>query len=132
MLLLPLLTGCVPFGTAELPTPTPDPCSGWWCTVKGVVTTGEGGSGNRLAGATVTLSQHSNCSPTRGDSQTVSGSDGSFEFGQLFFHDTDLVWIEVEAEGFEPARWDSKGQYCYYCACFSEAIEVALQVRPSP
>ena len=101
--------------SASLLTNTPDPCTGWWCTVKGVVYVDTIGSGNELDSASVKLGQFSYCSPTSGQRQTTTGPDGTFEFGGVFFHDTDRVWIEVESEGYESTRWDSTDFYCFYC-----------------
>lgn len=112
------------------PTETPDPCTGWWCAVRGVVYADAIQSGNALAGASVTLGQFSYCSPTSGQHQTITGHDGTFEFGEVFFHDTDRIWIEVEAEGYEAARWDSVDLYCLYCGCFGSPIEFVLRTAP--
>ena len=70
-------------------TSTPDPCTGWWCRVRGVVYADTVGPGSELEGASVQLGQSSYCSPTRGRYQATTGPDGSFEFEKVFFHDTD-------------------------------------------
>ncbi len=84
-----LLFGCAileavraPAGIATLPpalvpTFTPDPCTGWSCTVTGVVGAEATQSGYELEGVTVTLRQTSYCSPTRGEHQaTTDGLTG--------------------------------------------------------
>jgi hypothetical protein len=111
-------------------TPTPDPCTGWWCTVSGAVYVDTIRSGNQLEGASVKLGQFSYCSPTSGEYQTATGPDGTFEFGQVFFHDTDRIWIEIESEGYESTRWDSVDSYCLYCNCFGSPIEIVLHTAP--
>ena len=111
-------------------TPTVDPCTGWPCVVRGIVYVDRVESGNALEGASVTLRQSSYCSPTRGEYQIATGPDGRFEFGQVFFHDTDRIWIQVEAEGYESTRWDSAGFYCLYCSCFGSPIEFVLRTAP--
>jgi hypothetical protein len=115
-----------------IPTDTPDPCTGWTCEVAGNVYVHSADPGNEEAGISLTLIHHSNCSPTRGQVQTVSNSDGSFRFPEIFFHDTDRVQIMVEQEGFTDWMWDSAGQYCYYCACFDEPIQAVLQSESAP
>lgn len=138
MLLLPFLAGCSLLKAAPTSTPTsippstgtPTSCDGWWCTVRGVVYVGEIVPGNELDNAVVKLGQFSYCSPTKGETQTITGPDGAFEFSDLFFHDTDRVWIEVGSDGAGPRQWDSKGQYCYFCTCFGEPIEIVLPEIP--
>lgn len=76
------------------------------------------------------LGQFSYCSPTSGEYQTETGPDGTFEFGEVFFHDTDRIWIEVEAEGYEAVRWDSTDFYCLYCSCFGSPIKFELHTAP--
>ena len=123
------LVGCST-GTQILsttPSPTPDPCTGWWCTATGIVYAGKVEPGNELEGAIITLNQSSYCSPTSGQQETVSGSDGKFEFGELFFHDTDGIRIEVAYEGYEMTQWDTKPLGCLYCDCFVTPLEILLQ-----
>ncbi len=138
------LTGCSLFETTPAPTTiptlaptteptfTPDPCTGWWCPVTGVVYGETAGLGNGLKGATVTLVQTSYCSPTRGQHQSATGPDGRFELSEVFFHDTDWIRIKVEAEGYASAEWDSVDFYCYYCSCFGSPLEITLRTAPGP
>ena len=137
-----LLAGCAiieaattPTSSATLtpitaPTFTPDPCTGWRCTVTGVAYTGTIHFGNELESVTVTLHQTSFCSPTRGQHRTTTDSDGRFEFSDVFFHDTDRIQIQVESEGYESAQWDSKGSYCLFCSCFGSPLEIVLHAAP--
>ena len=126
--------------SAPAPTPTnvppltntPDPCTGWWCTVRGVVYVDTIDSGNELESASVKLGQSSYCSPTHGQYQTTTGPDGAFEFSEVFFHDTDRIWIQVESEGYESTRWDSTDFYCLYCSCFGSPIEIVVHTAPGP
>ena len=115
---------------APTATPTPDPCTGWWCTVTGVVYADAAESGNELGGAAATLHHASYCSPTRGQYQTTTDLDGTIEFGEVFFHDTDRIWMEVESEGRVSARWDSIDFYCLFCKCFGSPLEILLQAVP--
>ncbi len=144
LVVMSLLTGCIIFEVAPASTqtttatptdtacpmatntPTPDPCTGWWCTINGVVYVDAVDSGNELEGASVEMGQFSYCSPTSGRYQTTTAPDGTFEFGEVFLHDTDRIWIEVEYEGYEPTRWDSTDFYCLYCSCFGSPIEIVL------
>jgi hypothetical protein len=112
------------------PTFTPDPCTGWRCVVSGVVYAGTAQPGDELAGATVTLDHTSYCSPTRGVHQAKTGPDGSFEFGDVFLHDTDRIRIEVASEGYESAGWDSVDRYYLYCSCFEDPLEIVLRAVP--
>ena len=109
------------------PSPTPDPCTGWWCTATGIVYGGTVEPGNELEGAIIKLNQSSYCSPTSGQQETVSESDGKFEFGELFFHDTDGIRIEVAYEGYEMTQWDTKPLGCLHCDCFVLPLEILLQ-----
>jgi len=125
-----LLVGCSTSTQTPSPTPshTPDPCTGWWCTATGIVYAGKVEPGSELEGAIISLNQSSYCSPTSGQQETVSGSDGKFEFAELFFHDTDGIMIEVAYEGYEMTQWDTKPSGCLYCDCFVLPLEIILQV----
>ena len=114
------------------PTSTTDPCTGWWCTVTGVIYAETADYSNKLEGVTVTLLQTSYCSPTSGEQQTKTGSDGSFEFNEVFFHDTDQIRIHVESDGFESAQWDSSELSCLYCSCFEYPLEIVLHTTSDP
>jgi hypothetical protein len=139
-----LLTGCIAqdaspttaiittMTATSAPTFTPDPCTGWWCTVTGVVYDERADLGNELEGVTVTLLQASNCSPTSGEYQTTTSIDGKFEFKDIFFHDTDRVKIQVKYEGENSTQWDSIDFYCFYCSCFGSPLEIVLHATPSP
>jgi len=112
------------------PLPSPDPCTGWWCSVAGVVYAGTAHAGSELEGVTVMLHQTSYCSPTSGQHQIATGTGGSFEFGDVFFHDTDRIRIQVESEGHESFQWDSSDLSCLYCSCFTDPLEIVLDVDP--
>ena len=114
------------------PTFTPDPCTGWWCIVTGVVYAETTHFGNESEGVTVTLHQSSYCSPTSGQHQTTTDPDGRFEFSYVFFHDTDRIRIQVESEGYESAQWDSTDFYCLYCNCFGSPLEIVLHAALDP
>ena len=128
----PTLTSVATLTPSITPTFTPDPCTGWWCSVTGVVYAETTGLGNELEGATVTLHQGSYCSPTSGQHQTTNGPDGRFELSDVFFHDTDRIRIQVEAEGYVSAQWDSTDFYCLYCSCFGSTLEIVLHAAPEP
>jgi hypothetical protein len=138
-----LLAGCLP-ATATAPSPpptlTPHPtdapimtasptldfsryCVGWQCTLEGVVYGEDDDSNNRLEGASVHLHQHSYCSPTAGEHDTITGADGTFQFA-VYVHDTDTFRIEVTAVGYEPMQHTLGGFDCLYCSC--PLIEVVL------
>jgi hypothetical protein len=119
---------------APIPTPTftPDPCTGWWCTITGVVYDETIGLGNEAVGAKVTLHQGSYCSPTRGEQQTTTDLYGTFEFSDVFFHDTDRIRIQIESGGHETAHWDSVDFSCLYCSCFETHIEIVLHTAAGP
>jgi hypothetical protein len=105
-------------------TPTPTSCIGWTCTLDGVVYTRAANAGNELPGALVTLSHFSNCSPTQGKHETITGLDGTFEF-EIYLHDTDTFWFEVEEEGYEPVRLTIGGFDCLFCSC--PPVEIVLE-----
>ena len=122
------LTACAAEPTPIEPTPaeatpTPDPCTGWTCTLEGVVYLNESASGNELAGIPVNFKQVSNCSPTKGEYQAITGEDGRFSF-EVFLHDTDGFVFEVNSEGNQPARVKFGGFDCLYCAC--DPVEIVL------
>ena len=110
-------------------TATPDPCTGWPCTLRGAVYVSAARAGNELAGTRVGLSHVSYCSPTRGEYETTTGPDGGFGF-EVFLHDTDTFWIQVEQEGYEPVRQSVGGFDCLYCAC--PPVEVVLEPLRTP
>jgi hypothetical protein len=99
-------------------------CVGWDCSLEGIVYAGRVAAGNELEGITVRLTQHSNCSPTRGEYEATTGATGEFGI-QVYLHDTDTFWIEVEADGYEPIRQTIGGFDCLYCSC--TPIEVVLR-----
>jgi hypothetical protein len=131
---LVFLTGCAalpqsngtPVQTISPPTHTPDPCTGWDCTITGVVYEGEAGSGHEVSGAVVKLIHTSYCSPTKGEQEIVTSEDGVFEF-EIFLHDTDGFRIEVELEGYQSGVSSFGGFDCLYCAC--QPIEIVLEVE---
>jgi hypothetical protein len=120
-----LITGCVPNATpaAAVATHTPDPCTGWECELSGVVYYEEALPGQEAERIDVTLEQVSHCSPTRGEQQTVTSKQGEFTF-QVFLHDTDSFWFEINLEGYQPVRASLGGFDCLYCAC--QPLEIIL------
>lgn len=107
-------------------TPTPDPCTGWTCDVNGAVYDQSAQPGNELAGIELTLIHSSNCSPTRGEHFTQANSDGVFAFDQIFYHDTDRIRIQIDIDGSAQTVWDSSGNYCFFCSCFEDPLEIVL------
>lgn len=126
LILVPLLViGCAgPPPTSVPATATPDPCVGWSCTLEGIVYVDAAGPGNESAGTLVELSHMSYCSPTRGQYETTTGSDGGFKF-EVFLHDTDTFLLQVEQDGYEPVRESVGGFDCLYCAC--PPVEIVLE-----
>ena len=115
-----------PANIAETSTPTPDPCTGWTCEVSGVVYNLSADPGNEVEGINLTLVHSSNCSPTRGEYEAQTLADGAFTFNPIFFHDTDRVQIQLNSADATEIVWDSVGEYCYYCVCFNDQIEIVL------
>ncbi len=113
--------------TTAPPTFTPDFCIGWNCTITGVVYAGAASPGSELAGVLVELNQYSNCSPTRGEQDTITDEGGNFAF-EVFLHDTDGFNFRVELEGYEPAKTSFGGFDCVFCAC--QPVEIVLQPAP--
>jgi hypothetical protein len=134
MVFLSFLAGCatppqskdMPVQTISPPTFTPDPCTGWDCTITGVVYEGAAESGNEVSGAVVKMFQTSNCSPTKGEQEIVTGEDGTFEF-EVFLHDTDSFRIGVELDGHQPGEYSFGGFDCLYCAC--QPVEIVLEAK---
>lgn len=132
MVFLLFLTGCAtphqsndtPVQTISPPTHTPDPCTGWDCTITGIVYEGEAGSGHEVSGAIVRLYQSSYCSPTKGEQEIVTVDDGTFKF-EVFLHDTDGFRFEVELDGYEPVSHFFVGFDCLYCSC--PPVEIVLE-----
>jgi hypothetical protein len=133
------LSGCVPSTptaiTPDLVTPppatwtpgpsiTPTACTGWNCTLEGVIYADEASPGNELAGVNVHLKQTSWCSPTKGEYETMTEEDGTFRF-EVYLHDTDSFLIELAVGGYQPASELIGGFDCLYCAC--PPIEIILQ-----
>ena len=111
-------------------TPTPDPCTGWTCDVNGALYNQSAQPGNELAGIELTLIHSSNCSPTRGEHSSQTNTDGAFSFGQIFFHDTDRIRIQIDADGSAQTVWDSSGIYCFFCSCFEDPLQIVLLPIP--
>ena len=111
---------CTPSSEA---TPSPTMCTGWMCTLGGVVYANKAESGQELEGVMVRLSQFSYCSPTSGQHETITDPEGIFEF-DLYIHDTDKFLIEVELDGYKPASQSLGGFDCLYCNC--PPIEIIL------
>ena len=124
---LPTTDGNAIQGTS---TPTPDPCTGWTCDVNGVLYNQSTRPGNELAGIELTLIHSSNCSPTRGEHSSQTTTNGAFSFGQIFFHDTDRIRIQIDADGSAQTVWDSSGNYCFFCSCFEDPLEIMLSPIP--
>jgi hypothetical protein len=132
LLVLMSLAGCVPSEPPDTPAPTDIPtpdlseyCIGWDCAMDGVVYAGEAIAGNELEGVLVQLSQYSNCSPTRGEHEAVTGPNGEFSF-EVYLHDTDSFRFNVDVDGYEPAQVSFGGFDCLYCSCLP--VEIVLQV----
>jgi hypothetical protein len=53
-----------------------------------------------IEGATVTCRHSSYTSPSTCNTSILSQSDGSYTFPEVFFHDTDRIWLEVKADGY--------------------------------
>ena len=105
-------------------TPTPDPCTGWSCTLEGFVYLDSAAPGNKISGMPVDFKQVSNCSPTKGEYQGATDEDGRFSF-EVFLHDTDSFVFEVNVEGYQPALVKLGGFDCLFCAC--DPVEIILQ-----
>lgn len=121
----PSVTALSPTRT-PFPSKTPTACSGWNCSLEGFIYVDEASFGNELAGVIVHLQQISWCSPTRGEYETITGTDGTFRF-EVYLHDTDTFWIEVDVEGYLPVRQAMGGLDCLNCAC--PPIEIILQPK---
>lgn len=77
-----------------------------------------------IEGVTVKLGQTSYCSPTRGGHSSETDESGEFEF-ELFIHDTDGLFFQVENTGFMPWEGTLKGMDCLFCGC--PPLEVILE-----
>lgn len=128
--IVPLLTTPPPqtgnTHTQAVPSPTftPTACTGWHCTLHGVVYAGEAVLGNELGGVMVSLSHFSYCSPTMGEHEAVTGEDGAFTF-EVYLHDTDSFHFEVEIDGYQTWEYSFGGFDCLYCSC--PPLEVVLR-----
>jgi hypothetical protein len=71
-----------------------------WGDISGLVT--DAASGAPIAGATVTCEHFSFTSPARCNGSTLTDAQGKFLFRDIFFHDTDRIFLSVEAQGYEP------------------------------
>jgi len=104
---------------------TPTYCVGWYCEINGVVYLGSADPGNELEGVQVKLSQISWCSPTAGEQETQSGSNGIFAF-EVYIHDTDSINMQIIFEGYQTEKVNLGGFDCLYCSC--PPVEIVLQV----
>ena len=105
-------------------TLTPTMCTGWHCTLEGVVYLESADPGNELADQPVTLKQISNCSSTAGEYETATDQNGHFTF-DVYLHDTDSFVVNVILEGAQPAQHKLGGFDCLYCSC--PPVEIILQ-----
>ena len=96
-------------------------CTGWKCSLDGVVYANTASDGNEQAGVKVLLKQISWCSPTRGEHETITDTDGAFSF-EVYLHDTDTFWIEISVVGYKPVRQSIGGFDCLFCACDLQEI----------
>jgi hypothetical protein len=69
-----------------------------WGTVSGTIL--DAGTGEPIAGATVTCTHVSYTSPVRCSGTTTSDAAGRFSFEGVFFHDTDQLTLNVSAPGY--------------------------------
>jgi hypothetical protein len=90
-------------------TPSPSPTSTatafragdlGWGQISGTVV--DKLTGDPVAGAEVICQQSSYFPQSLCDGQTVTAADGTFQFDQVFFHDTDTITLEVHASGYLP------------------------------
>ena len=116
------MAGCT--DTKVEATITPTLCSGWQCTLEGVVYPGSATPGKEMSGIQVSLKQVSNCSPTAGDQQALTDENGRFSF-DVYLHDTDSFVFEVSEASYQLARQKIGGFDCLYCSC--SPIEIILQ-----
>ena len=124
MWITPALATALPPSWTPYSFKTPTTCSGWNCSLEGVIYANAASISNELAGVTVHLKQISWCSPTKGEYETITGNDGTFKF-EMYLHDTDTFWIELAVEGYQPVRQAIGGFDCLYCAC--PPMEIILQ-----
>jgi hypothetical protein len=92
-------------------------CTGWTCQVHGTVYSNSSDHGKELSGAEIILSHTSYCSPTRGQLEGMSNSEGTFSF-EVFLHDTDLLTVEITAADHQSQTLTINGMDCLNCACF--------------
>lgn len=118
--------GETPTVSPSLQPSPPSYCMGWDCTLRGVVYVGEAAPGNELGGVKVSLSHHSNCSPTQGEHESITDSDGVFEF-DVYIHDTDFFKFEIQEEGYKPVNLSFGGFDCLFCSCRNMEILLELQ-----
>lgn len=117
----PILITALPLTWTPYPVKTPTACSGWNCSLEGVIYANTASLSNELTGVKVHLQQISWCSPTKGEYETITGTDGKFRF-KVYLHDTDTFWIELAVEGYQPVRQAIGGFDCLNCACHPSEI----------
>jgi hypothetical protein len=107
ILLVTGLLSCQLFPLSKTPTPTPTfvltstpkPLGDLgWGSIYGKVI--DAATGLPIAGASVTCQHYSYTSPATCNTSTITESDGTYTFPDIFFHDTDHVWLEVKVEGY--------------------------------
>lgn len=69
-----------------------------WGAIHGTIT--DSTTGLPIVNATVTCKHSSYTSPSLCNTNTVTDEDGKYAFAQNFFHDTDRVQLEVQAQGY--------------------------------
>ena len=69
-----------------------------WGSIYGKVT--DARTGSPIAGVTVICRHYSYTSPATCNTSTVTEADGTYTFPDIYFHDTDHVWLEVKTQGY--------------------------------
>jgi hypothetical protein len=58
-------------------------------------------TGAPISNASVVCEQHSYTSATPCSGTVLTNSNGEYAFDNVFFHDTDTIWITVQATGYQ-------------------------------
>ena len=69
-----------------------------WGSIYGKVT--DARTGFPIVGATVICRHYSYTSPATCNTSTITEADGTYTFPNIFFHDTDHIWLEVKAQSY--------------------------------
>jgi len=85
-----------------------------WLVISGSIYDGTSPQNKGIEDALVTLRHHSIVHPPGLIFQGMTSESGTFEFPPLYLHDSDVLILRTEAQGFEPSETRYTGLEIFY------------------